>query len=222
MPSRSRSTHDTPQPVKLVPSAEAKAGRASSNARPVRARCGRRRAAARGSSSRRGRRARRRCSRRRRCPCRRSGRRRPRLRRARRSGSRARPAFACLPARDVQVEPVRVEVVCDVEVEAAVAVDVGEHRAEAVVERGSLEPGLARRPRGTSGGRSRPGPVEVEEVARRRRGWPGTLPPSPGSRRSGRCSRPRTGRAARRRSRRRPRRPHASRMRRSRQLARPP
>ncbi len=44
--------------------------------------------------------------------------------------------------RDVQVEPVRVEVVGDVEVEAAVAVDVGEHRAEAVLDRARLDAGL--------------------------------------------------------------------------------
>ena len=42
---------------------------------------------------------------------------------------------------DVQVEPVRVEVVRDVEVEPAVAVDVGEDGPEPVVDPGRLEPG---------------------------------------------------------------------------------
>ena len=43
----------------------------------------------------------------------------------------------------VQVEPVRVEVVGDVEVEASVPVDVGEHRPQAVVDRCTLQPGSA-------------------------------------------------------------------------------
>src|SRR5581483_12127249 len=47
-------------------------------------------------------------------------------------------------ARLVQVEPVRVEVVGDVEVWAPVAVHVREHSAEAVVEPGSVDPGLDR------------------------------------------------------------------------------
>ena len=64
---------------------------------------------------------------------------------------------------DVEVEPVRVEVVRDVEVEASVEIDVGEHRAEPVVERRRLEAGA----RADLAERAVP-PVQVEEVAHAR------------------------------------------------------
>ncbi len=53
------------------------------------------------------------------------------------------PGLARLPRPAVHVEPVRVEVVGDVEIEASVTVDVREQGSQPMVERSALEPGLA-------------------------------------------------------------------------------
>ena len=91
------------------------------------------RGAGRASSSRRGRRGRRRSSRPPRSPCPAFGSSTCSAFPARRTGSRA--GSAPPPgAGDVDVEPVRIEVVRDVEVDAAVAVDVDERRPEPVVD----------------------------------------------------------------------------------------
>ena len=168
--SLSRSTHDAPQPARLVSNADAMSARASD----VRgAAAGRRRAPEDAVEllvrvrDERGRGGRRRCSRPRRCPCPRSGRRgrRSRARSTSRKPSPSGSAAAPPLPRDVQVEPVRVGVVRDVEVGATVAVRVHEHGAEAVLGRAAVdarlladlpEPGVAVRV--VAG-------VEVEEVA---------------------------------------------------------
>ena len=101
-------------------------------------------------------------------------------------------------ARLVDVQPVRVEVVGDVEVGPAVAVHVGEHGAEAVIDVLRLDPGLQRRRPGSVNVRSRRGP----RSGRAGRGTPGSSTGIHGRRprgRSRRRSRRRRCPAARRR-----------------------
>ena len=123
--------------------------------------------------------------------------------------------------RDVDVVAVRVLVVCDVEVEPPVAVQVGEDRAERVVVRRRVECRPACRPRGSGRGRSGRCPRSGRAGRAPRGGSSDTRPKSRESARSPPCSRRRRGRGARRRSRRRPRRRSASRRRRRRRSGRP-
>ena len=69
----------------------------------------------------------------------------------------AEPGGVGLPG-DVEVQPVRVQVVCDVEVEPAVRVDVREDRPETVVEPSRSRGRRAFPPRGSGTGRSDPCP----------------------------------------------------------------
>ena len=157
----SRSVQAVPQPVSAVPKTAEIAGRASVNQRP-------------GAPARLRKAA---CSCRRALETKRSG--RPsRLTSAaaipmpafgsstpwrRATSSRRKPSLA--PGRDVDVQPVRVGVVRDEDVEPAVDVDVGEHDAEAVLEAPGLQAGLAAdlaEPRAAALVRPL---VQVEEVA---------------------------------------------------------
>ena len=186
LPEFARSTHEAPQPAKPVPSAGSKSGRAFAKRRPGAEPVGGRRLAARVRHEQ-------------------VGARRRRRGRDAHAGERVGDAFgraALLEAeaepgrvglraarpRHVHVELVRVLVVRDVEVGAAVAVVVRERGPRPCAELRRLEAGLQRRPRGTGAAAARSlvqeqqvaDPGEVRREARERARRPG---------RSGRCSR---------------------------------
>ena len=103
------------------------------------------------------------------------------------------------PARHVPVELVRVGVICDVEIEPSVAVDVREHRTETVTHPVLSMPAARAASRNVDCPLSSGSFVEVEKVANRLCGRTGSR--TPGRRRSsGRCRTRRRGQAARRRS----------------------